>query len=102
MTNVRRRNQLRQANRLRYASLRENQARFLERLGLFGRQEIQWSVGAELAKGATSVAFPPAPEPMAWEEFDDGAAGLRDEVIPPSTFSAGSAAKQRRKRIRPG
>ncbi|WP_374569457.1 hypothetical protein [Ideonella sp.] len=31
------------------------------------RRETKWSVGAELAKGATSVRFPPAPEPQEWD-----------------------------------
>lgn len=31
------------------------------------RRETKWSVGAELAKGATSVRFPPAPEPQDWD-----------------------------------
>ncbi len=32
-----------------------------------GRREITWSVGAELARGATDLKFPPAPEPEYWE-----------------------------------
>jgi hypothetical protein len=32
-----------------------------------GRREITWSVGAELARRATLVTFPPAPEPQDWE-----------------------------------
>lgn len=31
------------------------------------RREIQWSVGAELARGASSVTFPQAREPEDWE-----------------------------------
>lgn len=31
------------------------------------RREITWSVGAELAKRATDLRFPPAPEPGDWE-----------------------------------
>lgn len=31
------------------------------------RRETKWSVGAELAKGATNVRFPPAPEPQDWD-----------------------------------
>jgi hypothetical protein len=30
------------------------------------RREITWSVGAELAKRATRVTFPPPPEPQDW------------------------------------
>lgn len=32
-----------------------------------GRREIQWSVGAVLARGATGVTFPPAPPAEAWD-----------------------------------
>lgn len=30
------------------------------------RREITWSVGAELARGVTSVTFPPAPPAQDW------------------------------------
>lgn len=32
-----------------------------------GRREINWSVGALLAQGTTSVAFPPAPPAKDWD-----------------------------------
>lgn len=89
--NVRKRAQFRQAVRLGFATaarcafhargerawqryLRTRKARPLDevfdeldaRLSA-KRREVQWSFGAELAKGATAVRFPPAPEPQDWD-----------------------------------
>lgn len=47
------------------------QDRILRALLATGRREVQWSFGAELAKGATKLKFPPAPEPQAWDELED-------------------------------
>lgn len=49
----------------------QGKGRVLSALLATGRREVQWSVGAELAKGAMHLKFPPAPEPQTWDELDD-------------------------------
>lgn len=80
--NVRALAKRRQAKRQRYESQRETEAEFFARVKRqirrterrafhacvdARRREITWSVGAELARGATDLRYPPAPEPGDWE-----------------------------------
>ena len=41
-----------------------------------GRREVEWSVGAELARGTTRVQFPPAPEPGEWGDLAAASAAI--------------------------
>lgn len=67
MTSVRTLAKRRQRRRQRLAAQALARIEARRRQLTAGRREISWSVGAELAKRATSLQFPPAPPAEDWE-----------------------------------
>lgn len=73
----------------------QGKGRVLSALLAMGKREVQWSVGAELAKGVTHLKFPPAPEPQTWDELDaprastpeHGGGMVRDTASLATTFT---------------